>query len=720
MVVITDRTELDKQIRDVFHASGEEIERADSGKDLLRKLAKPAPRLICSLVHKFGKKRKDQDFSEYLREIKAGPRVAYGELFLFVDECHRTQSGKLHQVMKAMLPEAVFIGFTGTPLLKKDVSTSMEVFGRYIHTYKFNEAVRDGIVRDLVYEARDIEQRLSSPERVDEWFTEKTRGLNEFQQNALKKQWATMRRVLSSASRMEKIVADITHDFSTRPRLSNGKGNAILVAGSIYEACCYYELFNQRRHRLSGKCAVITSYNPNSRDVVHEATGENTETEKEVIYNLYTDILIDIKAVPGKSKTEVYEDESKALFIKKPKEMQLLIVVDKLLTGFDAPPCTYLYIDKQMQDHGLFQAITRVNRLDGEDKLFGYIVDYKQLFNKVYGAIEVYTEELDVEGFDKADIDILIKTRLTLGREKLEEARDGIALLLEPVQPPREYLDFQRYLVGNPELPKDIATHKPQRTAFYKAAATLLRAYANIADDLSGAGYSESQGKQIKQELDGYLDLRQSIQKAAGETFDSKAYEADMRYLIDNYIEAEHAGKLHDFGDMTLLDIIENEGIQAAIGSLGKQILSSPEAVAEAIENNIRKKIIKEHLVDPAYFDKMSAILTALIQQRREGVIDYKTYLEKLEEAANNTNRGNVEDVPEDLQRTEQRALFGQVNKDADLARTLDAAIRKGSRADWRGNKGKEQELKQQLWLVLKDQKEVERIFLFLQDQKGY
>src|SRR5690606_10426581 len=220
LAIITDRDELDKQIQRVFTDTGTEIYRTTSGRDLINQLSQVKPRLLCSLVHKFGKRGVD-DFDAFMEELRASPSPAVGELFVFVDECHRTQSGKLHKTMKALLPNAVFIGFTGTPLLKDDRTTSLEVFGKYIHTYKFNEAVEDKVVLDLVYEARDIDQRLSSPERIDQWFESKTRGLNDFQKSELKKRWGTMQKVLSSRSRMEKIVSDIVFDFSVKPRLSS-------------------------------------------------------------------------------------------------------------------------------------------------------------------------------------------------------------------------------------------------------------------------------------------------------------------------------------------------------------------------------------------------------------------------------------------------------------------------------------------------------------------
>ena len=349
VLIVTDRDELDKQIERVFKDSGEAIYRTSSGHDLMVQLGQATPRLLCSLVHKFGKKGVD-DFDAFIEELKNQPSPAVGELFVFVDECHRTQSGKLRKAMKALLPGAVFIGFTGTPLLKTDKETSLEVFGGYIHTYKFGEAVEDEVVLDLVYEAREIPQELGSEDKIDSWFEAKTKGLNDWQKAALREQWGTMQKVLSSRSRMERLVADVVFDFSVKPRLSSERGNAMLVASSIYEASKYYELF--QRTVFKGRCALVTSYNPQAKDITLEDTGANTETEKESIYNTYTALLKDVVAKPGKTKTETYEDEVKELFKTQPANMRLLIVVDKLLTGFDAPPCTYLYIDKSMQDHG--------------------------------------------------------------------------------------------------------------------------------------------------------------------------------------------------------------------------------------------------------------------------------------------------------------------------------------------------------------------------------
>jgi type I restriction enzyme R subunit len=717
VAIITDRDELDKQIKRVFEDAGEEIYRTTSGRDLMSQLNQAKPRLLCSLVHKFGK-RDVENFDEFIEELRNSPSQVKGELFVFVDECHRTQSGKLHKVMKAMLPNSVFIGFTGTPLLKKDKQTSLEVFGHYIHTYKFNEAVDDKVILDLMYEARDIEQRINQQDKIDEWFESRTRGLNDFQRSELKKKWGTMQQVLSSRNRMQQIVNDVVFDFSVKPRLSSSTGNAILVAGSIYEACRYYELFQTTEFR--NRCALITSYNPSHRDVVTEDTGANTETDKQYIYNLYTSLFQNVIADANKTKSETYEDGAKLLFVEQPANMKLLIVVDKLLTGFDAPACTYLYIDKSMQDHGLFQAICRVNRLDTDDKEFGYIVDYKDLFTKVENAVSVYTSELDYDNFKPADCVILLEDRLTKAKERLENALEEIRLVVEHVPAPKSDLDYIRYFCGNPENVDDLKASEVKRTALYKHTVALIRAYANIAAEMLEAGYTEAETEAIKKELDNYLRLREIIRKASGETLDMKAYEADMRFLIDNYIQADPSKRIDPFENQTLLDLIVNTGIADAIKQLPDGIKSSKEAVAETIENNVRQKIIKEHLIDPAFFEEMSRLLKTIIEELRQKTISYEEYLKKMAELAKRVMNGGGDDLPKTIKTPAQRALFNNLNKNESLALQIDEAVKRVKQVDFRGDERKENIIKYEIFQIVKDVKEAERIFAIIKEQREY
>lgn len=685
VVVLTDRDELDKQIERVFKESEEEIYRTKSGVDLMHRLSEPSPRLLCSLIHKFGK-RDTGNFTKFIQELESQESQTVGELFVFVDECHRTQSGRLHRTMKAILPDSVFIGFTGTPLLKDDKPTSLEIFGKYIHTYKFNEGVEDGVILDLVYEARDIDQSLTSEAKIDEWFKAKTKGLNDYQTSELKKRWGTMQKVLSSSSRMNKIVADIVLDFGTKQRLNSSRGNAILVASSIYEACRYYDLFSHTNSELKNKVAIVTSYNPNASDIATEDTGAGTDTEKEFMYHLYQDLL-------GTKTTEQYEDWAKAKFRDEPAQMKLLIVVSKLLTGFDAPSCTYLYIDKSMQDHGLFQAICRVNRLDTEDKQFGYIVDYMDLFKKVENAVAVYTSELDYDNYDKKDIDILLKDRLTVGKERLDSALEELHILCEPVEPPRGTRQYVHYFCGNTEIAADLKATEPQRTTLYKKTVSLIRAYANIGDEMLEAGYTDKEVNSIKREVEGYKRLRDDIKTASGETLDLKSYEADMRHLIDTYIQADESVVISPFDNMPLLDIIVNSGIGDAINSMSEGIKSDRGAIAETIENNVRKKIIKEHLSDPAFYEDMSKLLDTIIKERKAKALEYEAYLKKIAELAKKVNEGKTDDIPGILVTPAQRALYNNLDNNEELAIRMDEAVRITKRDGWRGNRPKEREV---------------------------
>ncbi|WP_410509148.1 HsdR family type I site-specific deoxyribonuclease [Methanosarcina hadiensis] len=743
VVIVTDRDELDKQIEGIFLDAGEPIIRTTSGRELMSQLSQAKPRLLCSLVHKFGRKSAN-DFDAFIKDLESQPSKTVGEVFVFVDECHRTQSGKLHRAMKAIMPNAVFIGFTGTPLLKKDKQTSLEVFGGYIHTYKFSEAVEDKVVLDLVYEARDIDQRLGSEQKIDAWFEAKTKGLNDWQKDELKKHWGTMQKLLSSRSRMDRVVNDIIFDFSVKPRLSGERGNALLVASSIYEACKYYTLF--QKTPFKGKCAVVTSYNPQAQDVTKEDTGANTETEKEFIYNTYTELLKNIETTPGMTKTETYEDKAKSLFIKEPANMKLLIVVDKLLTGFDAPPCTYLYIDKSMQDHGLFQAICRTNRLDGEDKDFGYIVDYKDLFKNLVndrgtGALQVYSSELD-RSAGGADPEVLMQDRLKKGRERLDNALEVLALLCELVEPPKGELEYIHYFCGNTEIPTDLQEHETQRAALYKATASLVRAYANISDELEATGYSGSDITRIKKLLEHYLNIREIIRRASGESLDLKAYEADMRHLIDTYIEAAEPRKVSSFEDMPLLELIVKTGIDKAIVTQLGGLKGNRNAVAETIENNVRSKIIREHLNDPAYYEKMSALLDEIIAARKAKAIEYEEYLKRIADLVKQVEAGHEDDILEALKISPAlRALYnnlqnhgkgfeGQVEENGeyivpcdqalDLAISLDETVKRVRSDNWRGIEPRERVIKKAIYDVLNDVDEVERIFLIIKAQKEY
>lgn len=700
VLVITDRTELDDQIEMVFSGVDEDIYRTKSGADLVATLNQPNPWLICSLVHKFGRRSESEDdvvTDEFIKELQnslPSDFKAKGDLFVFVDECHRTQSGKLHEAMKAILPEAMFIGFTGTPLMKKDKKKSIEIFGPYIHTYKFDEAVADGVVLDLRYEARDIDQVITSQKKIDEWFSAKTRGLSQLAKTQLKQKWGTMKKVQSSKSRLQQIVNDILFDIDTKPRLKSGHGNAMLVCASIYQACKAYEMFSQSD--LADKVAIVTSYQPTAASIKGEETGEGL-TEKLFKHGIYRKMLADYFDLPedqAANCVEVFEKKVKKQFVDDPGQMRLLIVVDKLLTGFDAPPATYLYIDKKMADHNLFQAICRVNRLDGNGKEYGYIVDYKDLFKSLDQAITDYTQEA-FDGYDKEDVVGLLKDRLEQAKLDLDNALEMVRALCEPVKTPRNTLDYIHYFCGESGSNQDKLPEKEAlRLTFYQNVVKLLRAFANIANEMPDAGYSEHEIYAIRSEVAYFEKVRDEVKLASGDQLDMKLYEPAMRHLLDMYIRADDSEVLMDFEELGLIELIVNKG-EEAVNDLPKNIRNDQEAVAETIENNIRKRIIDENPVNPKYYEQLSVLLDELIVLRRQKAIEYKQYLERIRDLARKTIRPDQEvcNYPSSMDTSPKRAFYDNFGQDEVLATKIDRAIRYTKKADWIGDRFKEREI---------------------------
>ena len=571
----------------------------------------------------------------------------------------------------------------------------MEVFGPYIHTYKFDEAVNDGVVLDLRYEARDIDQRVKSQKKVDQWFDAKTSKLSRLGQQQLKQKWASMQKLLSSRSRLEQIVADILLDFEQKPRLADGRGNAMLVCSSVYQACKCYEMFSEAG--FAGKCAIVTSYQPNASEIKGEESGEGL-TEKLAKYNIYRKMLAEYFEQPeaeAAKRVSDFEKEVKQRFIKEPGQMRLLIVVDKLLTGFDAPSATYLYIDKKMADHNLFQAICRVNRLDGEDKEYGYIVDYKDLFRSLEKTVQDYTAEA-FDGYDKEDVAGLLKDRLQQAKIDLDGALDAVRTLCEPVKMPRNQLDYQHYFCGESGASiEQISEKEALRLTLYQSVAKLIRAFTNLAGELTDAGYSEQQAAQIRIDVEFYSKVRDEIKIASGDFVDMKQFEPGMRQMLDLWVDADPSETLMDFEELGLLELIIERG-EEALDGLPADMRGNQEAMAEAIENNVRRTIVDENPVNPKYYEKMSVLLDELIALRRQQAISYQEYLEHVRELAKQVKHpqsGSKSTYPASIDTLAKKALYDNLGQDEVLVTKIDAAVRHTKKADWYGDRFKEREI---------------------------
>ncbi|QQW87156.1 type I restriction endonuclease subunit R [Helicobacter pylori] len=688
ILIVTDRRELDAQIQGVFLGIGENLYRADSKKDLLSVLFENKKFLVSSLMHKFD----DNDLKQPVLK----------EWVVLVDECHRTQSGKLHKAMKSLLPNAIFIAFSGTPLLKQEKKTSQEVFGNYIHCYKFNEAVSDRVVLDLNYEARSVNQYVSDPVKLDEYFELKTQGLNEAAKTELKKKWANLQKVFSTKNRLEHIVQDIVLDMAKLPRLSNGKGNAMLVAESVYNACRYFELFLETE--LKDKVAVITSYEPNIADLKDCGSDESEESYK---YRTYCKMLQNFfnekdekKAL---NKTKEFEEEVKKRFINEPARMKLLIVVDKLLTGFDAPSLTYLYMDKKMQDHGLFQAVCRVNRLDSEDKDFGCIIDYKDLFDSLQEAHSDYTNKA-FENYEREDIQGLISDKAQKIKKRLEETRDQLKSLCESVKEPKDEMDYIAYFCGN-----DLEKNAQKRRLFYQLVGAFLRMFVEL-NNLEKPVYSKEETQKIKQEAEFYRHLQKVIGLSSGDSVDLKSYSEDMRRILDAYIKATDSKTLIKIEDQGLCEVLAQMNIDDFNKALS-QVFKNESSMAESIANNTKKRIIEKEASDPKYYEKLSSLLNDLINQFREKKLTYLEYLQQIHNLAQQVIHKEDKNYPKKINTKALKTLYDNLDENEALALETDACIRGNKKDGWVGHNQKEKNLKIALRKIINDEVLLENIF---------
>lgn len=688
VVIITDRDELDDQIEGLFSDVDIKIARASSGQNLRDLLNTYDESIICSLIHKYGHNAgKQADVDLYVKELEkslGSDFEAKGEIVAFIDECHRTNSGKLHKAVRTIMPSATIIGFTGTPLLKKDKQTSREVFGEYIHTYKFDEGVEDGVVLDLRYEARDVDQNLTNQDKVDLWFETKTKGLTDYAKNKLKSSWASLNKLYSSRQRLEKIACDIIFDMETKPRLSCDRGTAMLVAGDILQACKYWEIFQSSGFK---KCAVVTSYEPNAASVRTATSDLNEESESEYKKSIYERML------NGKT-TQEYESEVKKKFKEEPANMKLLIVVDKLLTGFDAPSATYLYIDKSMRDHDLFQAICRVNRPDGEDKDYGYIVDYKDLFKNVQLAITDYTGGA-FDGYEDEDVDGLIKGRYEEAKAEMVGARASLNDLFSNIEDKSIDTKVIEYFCGDKE---DDETYTGRREIFYSLAASYTRSFANCCDKLvSDYGYSDKDVNNVRREITNYNKIKEMVKLASYDYIDLKPYESDMRYILDTYVKAEDTNVISELENMSLVELLLNSETTTPINQIVDVLPGDDEAKAEIIDNNLTYEIVKKKSSNEVYYGKLSEMLEEVITQRKIGVLSYEEYLKEVIELAKAViHPEDSGTYPDDIKDSEaKRAIYDFIGKeDSIIAFEVDAAIRDSMQPDWISNKQKQNKIK--------------------------
>lgn len=742
VVIITDREELDNQITKVLRRNGQfsakkpdKDYQAQSGSDLLTKLNNEDPWIITTLIHKYipadpnarnreeYKKMGKKSVEQWMKEVgdnldRQFPNFKVkGQLFVFVDECHRTQGGILGKAMrKIMGKDVMLIGFTGTPLLQKNGgnrASSEESFGRYIHSYRFDEAVRDNVVLDLRYEARNVEQELNNPQALDLLFNKTTKPLTQKAREALQDRWAQLQNLYSSKKRMEKIVGDILFDMEMKDALREGYGNAMLVCDSIYECYQYWNLF--RLNDFCSHCAVVTSYEPTDPGLAHGFTGEK-KTEEELKYSYAKEMM-------GMRSAEQFEEWAKEQFVNNPAQMKLLIVCDKLLTGFDAPSATYLYMDRKLIDHNLFQAICRVNRTNGEKKEFGYIVDYKSLFTFIETAIEDYTNGENTEGFDNNEIKDLMKDRLKMAREALEKALKRVAQLSEPVKLPRtlddyfDYFCFDQLTTPIDEQEQRIIQNAQRREDFYQAIMTLSRRYSTLAMEMDEAGYTENEAKAIYKQVKDYDELRHALMQRSGDYVDMKLYDAEMRSLLDRYIEAPRSKELVALDDFSFLDLIKitDDGKATTCDGVEEE-LGGQQGVAETMTANTRRVINRKRTQNPAEYKKFSERLQRLLKELRQGAIDYEEFLKQIK-ALGEALRSGEQGCDSRLDNEVKHDLWSNLGEDVELTLKVYQTASTHAAPGFRQNERFQKLLRKELHKVLVDTGyEVETIYRIIYD----
>ena len=702
VLVITDRTELDLQLSSDFSDAGNNIHHATSQSDLLSSLHGGKEWLITTLIHKFGKHTKHTEgistdrstripLDRYLEDLQQTIRKEYPlgfkakgkHIFVFIDECHRTQGGRLHDAMRAIMGQDVMlIGFTGTPLLrdakKNGYSAFRNVsevkFGEFIHKYLHKQAVEDKVILDLQYEAREVEQSITSKERLDEKFEQIIHGLTDERKQLIKDRWATLERVYSATERIERIGYSILDDMANSSILRQDWANAMLVAGNIYSAYKYYDFFQNRcpDHRLRDRVAVVTSYNPTDNDLRKDTTDTAKQTQEKFKHDMALQSFKDAKiSTDDKNGTaDKYEAWAKGLFVTQPGRMKLLIVVDKLLTGFDAPCATYLYIDKDMRDHTLFQAICRVNRLGSDvkdeegnivcrsHKEYGLIVDFKHLFGNIENAVTKFNDENGgLGGFEEADIEELLADNISKNKKRLLAADKAFCALKAMWQ--------SRGLTNNDLLADYYTTDfhddpaDARRTALYRITGALTAAYDNLADMMARAGFSTEEADYYEHQAREAAHINLYVKQKSGDLFDPRNYDPDMRALLDRYLRAEDAETIVPAtADFSFLDLIDGntdtddaaEATKKAAGGSEKSAAEVIEAKARAVINNSRDK-------DPAFFLRFSERLQQLLDGLHLANASFAERMRQLIELIKEAKRGG-DDYPEGITTPRQKAFW--------------------------------------------------------------
>lgn len=650
VVLVSDRIELDKQIHRTFNHTRLKATRATSGQNLIKLINDNAADIITSLVHKF------DTASKYQKPIESR------DVFVLVDESHRTQYGELHIKMKRVFPNACYIGFTGTPLMKKERST-MAKFGKLIHKYTIKDGVDDKTIVPLLYEGKMVEQTVNR-KAIDKQLEIITKHLNEKQIEEVKKKWSMFEKIASSEQRLRLIAFDINEHFLNNYKTNGSQFNAMLATNRKIEAVKYLEAFEELGDL---NCAVVISA-PDQR----EGYDEVDEDSKDQVRKFWK------KMMDKYGDEDKYEDYIKDEFVNG-DEIDVLIVVDKLLTGFDAPRATILYIDKQLKEHNLLQAIARVNRLyEGKD--YGFIIDYRGLIKELNDALNVYSGA-GLENFEGTDLKGALMDIISVVGT-LRQAYTDLINIFIPVINKNDQEEYELLL-----------ENKENREQFYEPLSQFGKhlAIALESEQVYNAIGDEEINK-YKREIRFYQELRASVKLRYSDSIDHKEYEAKMQKLMDTYIAAEEVIRITN-----PVDIMNEKQFEEELTRLG-----SLRAKADAIRTRISKRVEAKYDENPAYYKKFSERIVEVLEEYKSKRISEVDYLSKMSDILQDFRRGySGTSYPELIKNDpDAQAFFGVVNEAlgeyqvkeksvdnvAALAVEIDKIIEKHSKVDWHDN----------------------------------
>lgn len=648
VIIVTDRKELDSQITATFSHTRLNPARATSGKHLVQLINEGKADVITTIINKFNTAEKN------------AVKIESKDIFVLIDESHRTNYGQLATKMRMVFPNACYIGFTGTPLMKKEKNT-ISKFGKLIHKYTIKDGVDDGAIVPLIYEGRFVDQKVDE-ENIDLWFEQRTKRLTDAQKDDLARKWSSIRRLSSTDARIKRIALDIYNHYTEGYKSTGFK--AMLATNYKRDAVRYLECFESFGDLT---CAVVIS-SPDMREGVDDID-ESTDNKVIQFWN---------KMMKQYGDENRYEEAIKNKFCD--GEIDILIVCSKLLTGFDAPVCQVLYIDKELKEHGLLQAIARTNRI-AEGKDYGLIVDYRGLIEKLDDAMEMYSGA-GLENFDSGDLKgVIVDVISAVG--SLREAYSNLEAVFGEIS---NKDDTEEYEVA-------LADEKT-RERFYSCLSAFGRALSVVLNsEKAYAAVPRDELEKYKHSFVFYSKIRRSVKIRYFDAIDNAEYEPLMQNLLDTHLSVSGLKQI-----TAPVDILNKSDLEQELEELG-----TARAKADAIVSRMTKSISEKYDENPAYYESFSKLISDTLKSYKEKIISDAEYLNKMRQIINDYGKGNSGiSYPESIRNNvHAQAFYGvisaifsdidDVDVSADFAAEMSIAVTdivsKHSQVDWTNNK---------------------------------